>query len=323
MERSRQPLDPALRTFLDEQAALATGPVRTPHEVRARMKRQLEARAVPGLPNAVRTEDHLLEDSVGAPVRVRVYTLPNRIGRPAPTLVYLHGGGWVAGSIETHDPFCKLLVSLAEVCMVSVDYRLAPEAPYPAALEDARRALFWTREHAEQWGGRAELLALGGDSSGGNLAAVTANRLATERDAPRLRGLLLLYPSTDHPSGLHPSYAENAVGYGLEASTMQWYWEQYAYRTDPDDPGISPLRAAVLPPLPPVFLATADYDVLRDEGLAYGRKLREAGVSVTHIHSADMHHNFPVGPGTVARFPQSDAALGQIAVFLRSLFAQG
>lgn len=323
MVRSRQPLDPALRRFLDEQAALAPGPVRTPHDARARMKRQLESRTIPGLPNAVRSSDSLLENSGGAPLRVRVYTPPNSASSTMPTLVYLHGGGWVAGAIETHDPFCRLLASLAGISIISVDYRLAPESPFPAALEDARAALYWAHGHAQEWGGSADLLGLGGDSSGGNLAAVTANRFAIERNAPKLRGLVLLYPATDHPSGLHPSYAENAVGYGLEASTMHWYWEQYAQGVAPDDPAVSPLRAPVLPPLPPVFLATADYDVLRDEGLAYGRKLREAGVLVTHSHASDMTHNFAVGPATVARFPQSDAALGEIAAFLRTIFAQG
>lgn len=321
MTPSRQPLDPALRRFLDEQAALAPGPVRTPREARARMARQLESRTLPGLPNGVESEDHLIEGAPSPPVRVRVYLLPKTAPRPAPTLVYLHGGGWVAGSIETHDPFCRLLSPLGGVHILSVDYRLAPESPFPAALEDARTALLWAREHAESWGGSPELLALGGDSSGGNLAAALANHLALERDAPALRALLLLYPATDHPSALHASYAENAVGYGLEASTMQWYWQQYAHAANPDDPRISPLRAPVLPPLPPVLVATAEYDVLRDEGLAYLRKLREAGAAATHVHSPEMSHNFPVGPATVARFPQCDAALGSFAAFLRAVFA--
>ncbi len=286
------------------------------------MVRQLETRSIRGLPNGVRSEDHLIANASGPPMRVRVYVPPAIARRPAPTLVYLHGGGWVAGSIETHDPFCRLLAPIAGVSIVSVEYRLAPESPYPAALADVRAALFWTREQAHGWGGGADLLSLGGDSSGGNLAAVTANRLATERDSPELKALLLLYPATDHPSGLHSSYAENATGYGLEASTMQWYWGQYASGIDPADPGISPLRAPIFPPLPPTLVATAEYDVLRDEGLLYARRLREAGVSITQMHAPDMPHNFPVGPATVARFPQSDAALGEIAAFLRAIFAE-
>ncbi len=316
----RQPLDPALRRFLDEQAALAPEPVRSASEARARMKRQLGNREIPGLPNSVRSEDHLIAGE-GGPLRIRLYNAQPSRREPEPVLVYLHGGGWVAGSIETHDPFCRLLAPLAGVRILAVDYRLAPQSPYPVALKDARRALLWAAQTAPQWGGNPDLLALGGDSSGGNIAAVLANQISLERDTPKLKALALLYPATDHPSGLHASYAENATGYGLEASLMRWYWEQYASGVNPDDPGISPLRAQILPLLPPTLIATAQYDVLRDEGIAYARKLEQAGVAVMHIHASDMHHNFPVGPATVARFPQSDAALGQIAAFLRATFS--
>jgi acetyl esterase len=142
-------------------------------------------------------------------------------------------------------------------------------------------------------------------------------------DKPPLRALLLLYPITDSPGAGHGSYLENATGYGLEANMMRWYWQQYAPRVSPDDPDVSPLQLHKLPALPPTLLATAEYDVLRDEGLAYARKLEEAGVVVTRLHSPDMHHNFPVHPGTVARFPQGDAALAHIAGWLRATLAHG
>ncbi len=318
MERmERQPIDPALRRFLDDQAAASAGPIRSPEDARQRMQRQLEGRAVPGLPNGVQTADHSIPGESGEALAVRVYTLPAPRA-PLPVLVYLHGGGWAAGSIETHDPFCRLLAPLAGISIVSVEYRLAPEHPHPAALEDVRQAVLWTAQNAATWGADPGLLALGGDSAGAHLAAVSANRLALEKGAPRLRALALLYPVTDHPSGHHASYAENVTGYGLEAATMRWYWELYAPGASPDDPTISPLRALLLPPLPPTLVATAQYDVLRDEGIAYARKLDESGVAVTHIHAPDMHHDFPVGPATVARFPQSDRALGQIAAWLRA-----
>ena len=133
-----------------------------------------------------------------------------------PVLVYLHGGGWVAGSVATHDPFCRLLSEAAGVIVASVEYRLAPEHPHPAALEDALAAVHWAANNAAQWGGEASRLALGGDSAGGHLAAAAANRLCATAGAPRLRALLLLYPATDHPSGNHLSYTENETGYGLE-----------------------------------------------------------------------------------------------------------
>ncbi len=319
---TKLPIDPQLRRFLDEQAALSAGPPRTAEDARARMLRQLETRSVPGLPNGVEAQDHAIETDAGRQLPVRVY-VPGLVSAkadpaPLPVLVYLHGGGWAAGSIETHDPFCRLLARLATVSIVSVDYRLAPEHPYPAALEDARTALSWAAAEAPAWGGDASLVMLGGDSAGANLAAVTASRAVPDKAAPALKGLMLLYPVTDHPSAHHASYAENASGFGLEAETMRWYWRLYAPGISPDDPSLSPLRAPLLPRLPPTLVTTAQYDVLRDEGIAYARKLQMGGIAVTHVHSPDMHHDFPVSPATVARFPQCDQALAQIALWLRT-----
>ena len=318
------PLDAALRRFLDDQARASAGPLRSAQDARDRMQRQLEARAIPGLPNGVEVRDLVIEakheDSDGtSPLPVRVYLPPysHAAVGSLPVLVYLHGGGWAAGSVATHDPFCRLLAGLSGVSLLSVEYRLAPEHPHPAALRDAERAVRWAAANAANWGGDQAKLALGGDSAGANLAAVVANRFAIERGAPALRGLMLLYPVTDHPSAHHGSYAENRTGYGLEADTMRWYWELYAKGVSPDDSTISPLRAPLLPELPPTLVATAQYDVLRDEGIAYARALERVGVGVEHIHAADMHHDFSVGPATVARFPQCDRALGQIAAWLR------
>ncbi len=320
----RKPIDAALRRFLDEQAAASAGPIRSAEEARARMVRQLESRSIAGLPNGVESRDEMIPKQDGAGLRIRVYTPPGRRNdtpRRLPVLVYLHGGGWAAGSLETHDPFCRLLAPLAGISIVAVDYRLAPEHRHPAALDDAEAALRWTAEHAEDWGADRKLLALGGDSAGGHLAAVLAVRWLIARAEPALRALLLLYPVTDHPSGHHGSYAENATGYGLEADTMRWYWGLYAPYANPNDPAISPLRGPVFPELPPTLVATAQYDVLRDEGIAYAGKLKNSGVAVTHLHAPDMHHDFPVSPGTVARFPQSERALGEIAAWLRQALA--
>jgi acetyl esterase len=317
--RERKPIDPALRSFLDAQAAAGGAPVPTSNEELVRSRRALLVKAlesrssIPGLPNQVETRDVEISGVLSG----RLYK-PPRSKETLPVLVYLHGGGWVAGSVATHDPFCRLLSEAAGVIIASVEYRLAPEHPHPAALDDTVAAVHWAANNAAQWGGDTSRLALGGDSSGAHLAAVAANRLGATAGAPRLRALLLLFPVTDHPSGNHLSYSENATGYGLEANLMRWFWEQYAPGIAPEDPDVSPLRSHILPSLPPTFVATAEYDVLRDDGIAYAEKLGAAGVAVTHMHAPDMHHNFPVHPGTVARFPQCGAAFTRIAGWLRA-----
>jgi len=317
--RERKPIDGALRRFLDEQAA-AFGPPQTMTDearvrmVRERMVRALQSRgSIPGLPNQVETRDVEIVSGLSA----RLY-LPTGAAGPLPVLVYQHGGGWVAGSVASHDPFCRLLSQAAGVIILSIEFRPAPENPYPAAVDDTVTAVRWAAQHAAEWGGDPARLALGGDSAGANLAAVVANKLSAAGEGPALRALLLLYPVTDHPSANHPSYTENATGYGLEASGMRWFWEQYAPGVSPKDPDASPLQLLKLPTLPPALVATAEYDVLRDEGIAYAEKLEAAGVAATHLHAPDMHHNFSVHPGTVARFPQSDAALAAFASWLRN-----
>ena len=319
--RERKPIDPALRSFLDAQAA-AAGPMPTSDAELVSARRMLIVRAlesrssIPGLPNKVEARDIAISGVLSG----RLYT-PAHSAEKLPVLVYLHGGGWVAGSIATHDPFCRLLSEAADVIIALGRVPAGAGASSPAALEDALAAVRWAANDAAQWGGDAGRLALGGDSSGGHLAAVTANRLSATPEGPALRGLLLLYPVTDHPDANHLSYTENATGYGLEAKLMRWFWEQYAPGSSPDDPNVSPLRLHKVPLLPPTLVATAEYDVLRDDGIAYAEKLGEAGVAVTHLHAPDMHHNFPVHPATVARFPQSNAALTQIAAWLRATLA--
>ena len=318
--RERKPFDPALRSFLEAQAP-APPPTSDDELVVARrtaLEQALASRtSIPGLPNDVRTRNITILDSLSG----RLYT-PAGFAEPLPVLVYLHGGGWVAGSVATHEPFCCLLSKAAEIIIFSVEYRRAPEFPHPAALEDALTAAVWVKDNAEHWGGDATRLALGGDSAGGQLAAAAANRLCATPEEAFLRALLLLYPVLDYPNGQHPSYTENATGYGLEAKLMRWFWQQYAQGAAADDPDVSPLRLHTYPSLPPTFLATSEYDVLRDEGIAYGEKLKSSGVTVTHLHAPDMNHNFAVHPATVARFPQSETALHQIAEWLRITLAR-
>lgn len=315
----RKPIDPALRSFLDAQTPT---PLPSSNEELVKARRDLLERAlarrtsIPGLPNDVATRAvTILGDLQG-----RLFT-PAGATTPLPVLVYLHGGGWVAGSVATHEPFCCLLSKAAGIIILSVEYRRPPEHLYPAALEDALTAAVWAKDNAANWGGDATRIALGGDSAGGQLAAAAANRLCQSPGEEFLRALLLLYPVTDHPDGNHPSYYENATGYGLEARLMRWFWDQYAAGASPDDPNLSPLRLHTIPALPPTLIATSEYDVLRDEGIAYGEKLKAAGIAVTHLHAPDMHHNFPTHPATVARFPQSVTALQQIAEWLQRTLA--
>ena len=318
----RKPFDAAVRRLLDEQAAAAAAvapPAGATNEERVRMARALMMRAlesrvsIAGLPNGVETR----EVEIASGLNARIY-LPPGEALPRPVMVYTHGGGWVIGAVATVDPFCRLLSEAAGVIIVSVEYRLAPEHPYPAALEDTLAAFDWVAAHAHEWGGDASRLALGGDSAGANLAAVTANRLCAEPGADALRAQLLLYPVTDHPSADHPSYPENATGYGLEANTMRWFWELYAPGASADDTGLAPLRLRDVPALPPTLVTTAQYDVLRDEGVAYAQKLKAAGVAVTHLHASDMGHNFPVTPSQVVRFAQGVQTLGEIATWLKA-----
>ncbi len=321
---TRKPFDPALRRSLNEQAAASGEPPSSKADdervrmARASLVRALESRtSITGLPNGVKTRE--LEIAPG--LAARLYLPSESSEKSLPVMVYLHGGGWVAGSVATIDPFCRLLSEAAGVIIASVEYRLAPEHRYPAAVEDTLTAARCAAEHAGEWGGDASRLALGGDSAGGNLAAVAANQLRAGGEFPALRALMLLYPVTDYPNAGHLSYIENASGYGLEASQMRWFWQQYAPGTSQRDPTASPLQIQKVPSLPPTLVATAEYDVLRDEGIAYALKLKAAGVPVSYVHAADMCHNFPATPGLVGRLPQCNATLAEIAVWLKNTLA--
>jgi len=309
-------MDPELRRFLDQRASEALSPEPTSDSERALLNRDrllaalVDRPPIAGLPNDVLSR----AVELGAALKGRLY-LPAAPPEPLAVLVYFHGGGWVCGSSETHDPFCRLLAEAAAVSILSVDYRLAPEHPHPAALEDAFEAVRWAAHHAASWGGDVARLVIAGDSAGANVAAAVANRLDSGTSGIAFCAQILLYPVTDHPSASHASYAE--TGYGFGAEFMHWVWRMYAGATSADDPDVSPLRRSPLRRLPPTFVATAEHDILRNEGLAYVDKLRSAGTPVVHHHSPDMHHNFLVNPGTVGRFPQCQEALQVLATWLR------
>jgi acetyl esterase len=222
-------------------------------------------------------------------IPVRVYT-PAGEG-PLPVVVYFHGGGWVIGDLEVVDQPCRRLASAAGAIVVSVDYRLAPEHRYPAAFEDSYAATVWVGAHAAEIGGDPARLAVAGDSAGGNLAAAVA-LAARDRGGPELAAQLLIYPVTDFNFGT-ASYHDNREGYLLTKGSMQWFWAHYLGAQDLDkDPYACPLRADSLVGLPAAYVATSEYDPLRDEGEAYARRLEEAGVAVTAKRFDGMLHGF-------------------------------
>ena len=279
-------LDPIIAQMLElgkGQPALETLSVA---EARAGMALRVEA-VRPFAPVAVDTQDLSIPTKAG-PLPVRLDT-PHGAQHPLPTLVWLHGGGWVLGSIETHDNVCRFLSTHGPLLVISVDYRLAPEAKAPAQQQDAAAALHWAAANAAAHGGDPARLLVGGDSAGGNLAALAA--LATRADGPALAGQLLVYPVTDFPADAHASYAENAE-FGLSREAMEWFWAHWLPDTSAPDATTAPLRAADLSGLPPAYVITASHDVLRDEGLAYAGRLHAAGVETVHDHVDGTIHGF-------------------------------
>jgi acetyl esterase len=222
---------------------------------------------------------------------------------PRAAIVYLHGGGWVLGSIAEFDTLGRILAARTECAVVLVEYRLAPEHPYPAAVEDAWAALRWTDDHLEEIAGRQVPVLVAGDSSGGNLAAVLAQRAAATGQ-PVLAGQELVYPVTDADLDT-ASYTDPANQLMVSRESMTWFWNHYV--PDPGrrtEPGVAPLRAPEFAGLPPAVVITAEHDVTRDEGEAYVERLRAAGVPVEHQRFAGQLHGFftmvSVLPGSAA-----------------------
>ena len=246
------------------------------------------------------------------PLPVRVYR-PDGAAVPAPVVVFFHGGGWVLGSIATHDATCRGLANRTGAVYVSVDYRLAPEHPYPAAPEDCYAATCWVVDHAADLGVDPGRLAVAGDSAGGNLAAVVC-QMARDRSGPAIAFQLLVYPVTDLDLDRWPSMEENADGPLLTREGMDWFARHYV-GTLPftGDPYAAPIRAADLSGLPPAYVVTAGHDPLRDEGAGYAEALAAAGVTVGYDNFATMIHGF-VGFADVV--PAAGEARDRIAAAL-------
>lgn len=242
-------------------------------------------------------------------IPVRIYTPVAAGTEPLPCLVYYHGGGWVIGDLETHEGACRMLANDSGCRVISVDYRLAPEHVFPAAPEDCFAALKWVAANAQPLGVDPKRIAVGGDSAGGNLSAVVC-QMAREAGGPSIAFQLLIYPATDMALGTG-SKKENATGYFLEERTMHYFYDLYVPKgTDENDPRLSPLRAKNFAGLPPAYVITAQYDVLRDEGRLYAEKLKEAGVKVTHVNYDTLIHGFFTMAGVIpaARPAIADAA---------------
>jgi acetyl esterase len=287
-------LDPEIRPIVELMEA-APGPAHLVPVAEARAAHDRETAVVSGPGEAVGVVCDLEAPGSGGRIPVRLFRpLAERVGRAGggslPLVAYLHGGGWVVGTIDAFDPLCRALANASGALIASIGYRLAPEHPFPAAPDDARAAVRWLAANAAELGADPERIGIAGDSAGGNLAAVTARRLRDEGDSP-LRFQALIYPVCD--SALNtPSYRRNGSGFGLSAASMKRYWELYLDGADGRHPDASPLQAADLSRLPPAFVLTVRHDVLHDEGAAYARALEDAGVPVTHASYDGAVHGF-------------------------------
>ena len=256
-------------------------------------------------------------------IPLRLYRPASPVGRRAsdaeqlPVLVYYHGGGWVIGDLDTHDTLCRELANAAGCAVVAVDYRMGPEHRFPAAVDDCIAATYWVQREAESLGLDAKRLAVGGDSAGGNLAAVVALAARDAGDLP-IGFQLLIYPATDMRRGA-PSHTSNGQGYLLTSDTITYFHDHYIDNAAHDfDWRASPLLHKDLSKLPPALLLTAGYDPLRDEGLMYSQALSEAGNTCTHICFERQIHGF-ITMGKV--LDEANAAVSVCAAELRRALA--
>jgi acetyl esterase len=302
-------LHPQAQTICDAVNALPT-PVRSDETLQALRQGFGMLMLMAGEPEPV----FAIEDRDADGVPVRIY-------RPSPDadlpiVVYLHGGGWTIGSVEQFDPILRQVANATEAIVVAPDYRLAPEHPFPAPLDDCWQAVTWTAKNAATFGGDATRLAVMGDSAGGNLSAV-CSLLARDAGGPELAMQVLVYPVTDCDFTT-ASYDTNREGYLLSQDEMHWFFSCYTRGgTEPTDWRISPMRAPDLTGVAPALVLTAEYDPLRDEGEAYARRLQEAGVPVeTHRYDGMVHAFF----GLSAAFDASRDALNRAGAALRRAF---
>ncbi len=306
---------------LDEQVQLAIAMAarlgkKHTHELDVQSaRRELETMSAVFAPRPrpmARVEDRKIPGPAGS-IPIRIY-VPRRLDRPAPALVFFHGGGFCLGSLESHDAPCRVIADDARCIVVAVDYRLAPEHPFPAPVDDALAAFRWVAKDGERLGIDTSRVAVGGDSAGGNLAAVVANETRGEQNKPCFQ--LLVYPTTDATLS-HPSIRSLGKGFFLEYETMVWFTNHYLGDHDRKDPRASPFFTPDLRGTAPAFVATAGFDPLRDEGQAYAERLRAAGVPVRHRCYTSLFHGFFSSSGG---FEAARPALVEAAAALRDAF---
>lgn len=255
------------------------------------------ARNLPKGESEVEPVAHVSEHAVNADTTVRVYA-PEGDG-PFPVVVYYHGGGWVSGDLDMHDSTCRRIANRASTVVFNVDYRLAPEHPFPAAFDDGYAALVWAHDHASEFGGDPTRLAVAGSSAGGNIAAAAAIK-ARDENGPKIDLQVLIYAVLDSSTSTG-SYSEMASGYLITDTQMHWYWNQYVPNiADRQDPRVSPMHAQSLAGLPPAIVIVAEYDVLRDEGINYANRLRDEGVQADVTTYEGQIHGFMGFLGFVA-----------------------
>jgi acetyl esterase len=300
----------AVLAALEEEGGppLETQPVAEARRLSAEALKPME-----GEPEPVGTIQDLRIPGPAGEIPVRVYT-PDGNG-PFPGLVYFHGGGWVLCDLDTHDVVCRAIARRAPAVVVAVDYRLAPEHKFPAAVEDSFAATRWVSENAARLKIDRRRVAVGGDSAGGNLSAVVA--LKSRRSGPNIALQVMVYPVTDLSSFDTTSYRDFADGYHLTKSEMEWFRREYLSNpAQASDPDVSPLLAADVYGAPPALVITAECDVLRDEGEAYAERLRQAGVPVTLTRYPGMIHPFFSLSGAIR---EGAKALDQVADAIRGM----
>jgi acetyl esterase len=308
------PLDPQAQALLDQMVSLGAPQLHTLSPEDARKAFDMFAQLSGLKPEAVAKVEDRLIPGPGGQIPVRFYTPQGKA--PFPVLVFFHGGGFVIGSIELCDELCRALTNGASCIVVSVGYRLAPEHKFPAAVEDSYAATKWVAGNAKGIGGDSTRIAVGGDSAGGNLAAVVA-LMARDKGTVQLVFQSLMYPATNLAHDTL-STQENANGYFLTRDDMLWFRSLYLRRdVDRHNPYASPLRAQDLHGLPPALVITAEYDPLRDEGEAYAARLREAGVTVVCTRYNGMIHGFLSLP-----FDQGKKGRKEVIASLQSAFAK-
>jgi len=304
-------LDPDIRLLLDTVFAVPPSSV-GPDIALLRAAAEEAPKRLGGDVQPVASIEELTAPGPAGQVPLRVYR--PRASQPLPCVLYAHGGGWVTGSLDSHDRLCRLLASRLPAVLVAVDYRCAPEHVFPAALDDFEAAWHWARRRSKTLGADGVRMAVAGDSSGGNLAAALTLRLRAAR-APQPALQLLLYPALDATcSGA--SYQRFATGYNLAGAQMAWYWNLYRARADVANAELSPLAAKDLSALPPAVVAVAEADVLRDDGLDYARRLEAAGVNVRIVDCVGMIHGFLRWTGEV---PAARSWIDAIAAAAREL----